>query len=142
MGKEGLVISGGFSIQTTTGSVRLQWDEAQISRSIPVNVMTTTGSAEVNITQSRQLAGNVTLNAQTTTGGVNFAMNIQNDVGARIAASTTLGGINVKQSGFTGNQAPLQSNNYPSGSNFIVTLSAATGGIDINAAYELGGIRS
>jgi zinc-ribbon domain len=140
--KEGVNVSGGLSLQTTTGSVRLQWDEVKISRSIPVNVMTTTGSAEVNITQSRQLAGNVTLNAQTTTGGVNFAMNIQNDVGARIAASTTLGGTNVQQSGFSGNQAPLQSSNYPAGSNFIVTLSATTGGIDIDAVYQLGGVRS
>jgi hypothetical protein len=140
--KQGVVISGDFSLQTTTGSAVLQWDEAEISRNIAVNVLTTTGSTEVNITQSRQLAGNVTLKAQTTTGGVNFAMNIQNDVGAKISATTTLGGVNVQQSGFTGNQAPLQSNNYLSVSNFIVTLSATTGGIDINAAYELGGTRS
>jgi hypothetical protein len=140
--KGGIVISGDFSLQTTTGSVGLQWDEAKISQSIAVNVLTTTGSAEVNITQSKQLAGNVTLNAQTTTGGVNFAMNIQNDVGARISASTTLGGVKLQQSGFTGNQASLQSNNYPSGSNFNVTLSDTTGGIDINASYELGGTRS
>src|SRR4030042_4962633 len=120
MGKEGLVISGGFSIQTTTGSVRLQWDEAQISRSIPVNVMTTTGSAEVNITQSRQLAGNVTLNAQTTTGGGNFALTIRNEIGARISASTTMGGVNIQQQGFSGNQAPLESDNYQAVSNFIV----------------------
>ena len=139
---EGVVVSGGFSIQTTTGSVRLHWDEVEISRSIPVTVIATTGSAEVNITQRRQLAGNVTLKAQTTTGGVNFAMNIQNDVAARISASTVIGGINVQQSGFDGNQAPLQSSNYPTRSNFIVTLSATTGGIDINASYELGGIRS
>ena len=140
--KEGVAISGGFSLTTTTGRVRLQWNELKISQNTIVNVITTTGSTEVKITQSRQLTGNVTLNAQTTTGGVNFAMNIQNDVGARISASTVIGGINVQQSGFDGNQAPLQSNNYPSGGNFIVTLSATTGGIDINAVYSLGGVRS
>jgi len=140
--REGVVVSGGFSLQTTTGSARLHWDEVEISQNIPITVSTTTGSAEVNITQSRQLAGNVTLKAQTTTGGVNLAMNIQNDVAARISASTVIGGINVQQRGFDGNQAPLQSINYPTRSSFIVTLSATTGGIDINAAYELGGIRS
>jgi hypothetical protein len=137
-----VILSGDFSIQTTTGSVRLQWDEVKVMQSIPVNVMTTTGSAELNITQSRQFVGNVTLNTQTTTGGVNFAMQIQNDVGARISASTTIGGVNVQQSGFDGNQSPLQSDNYPSGNNFIVLLSATTGGIDINAVYDLGGTRS
>ena len=137
-----VILSGDFSIQTTTGSVRLQWAEVKVMQSIPINVMTTTGSAEVNITQSRQFVGNVTLNAQTTTGGVNFAMHIQNEVGARISASTTIGGVNVQQSGFDGNQSPLQSNSYPSGNNFIVLLSATTGGIDINAVYDLGGTRS
>jgi hypothetical protein len=137
-----VILSGDFSIQTTTGSVQLQWDEVKVMQSIPVKVMTTTGSAEVNITQSRQLSGNVTLNALTTTGGVNLAMHIQNDVGARISASTTIGGVNVHQSGFDGNQLPLQSDNYPSGNNFIVFLNATTGGIDINAVYDLGGTRS
>jgi uncharacterized membrane protein YvbJ len=137
-----VILPGDFSIKATTGTVRLQWNELKVMQSIPVNVMTTTGSAEVNITQSRQFVGNVTLNAQTTTGGVNFAMHIQNDVGARISATTTIGGVNVQQSGFDGNQSPLQSDNYPSGNNFIVLLNATTGGIDINAVYDLGGTRS
>jgi hypothetical protein len=47
-----VILSGDFSIQTTTGSVRLQWDEVKVMQSIPVNVMTTTGSAELNITQA------------------------------------------------------------------------------------------
>ena len=137
-----VILSGDFSIQTTTGIVRLQWDEVKVMQSTPVNVMTTTGSAEVNITQSRQFVGNVTLSALTTTGGVNFGMHIQNDVGARISASTTIGGVNVQQSGFDGNQLPTQSENYPSGNNFIILLNATTGGIDINAVYDLVGTRS
>jgi hypothetical protein len=139
---EGVTIGGDFSLTATTGSVQLLWDEAKVSRSIPVNLRATTGSVEVNITQTRQLAGNVTLNAEATTGGVNLAMDIRNDVGARISASTILGGINVEQQGFSGNEAPLQSSSYPAGSNFDVTLRATTGGIDINAVYQLGGTRS
>jgi len=140
--KKGVVIAGDISLQTTTGSAQLIWDELEISRSIAVNVMTTTGSAEVDITQSWQLAGNVTLNAQATTGGVNFALNIRNEVGARISAGTTMGGVNLQQQGFSGNQAPLESDNYPAGSNFIVNLATTLGGIDVNAVYELGGVRS
>ena len=96
----------------------------------------------MDITQSRQLEGNVTLNAQTTTGGVNFAMTIRNEVGARISAGTTVGGINIQQQGFSGNQAPVESDNYPALSNFIVNLATTLGGIDVNAVYELGGVRS
>jgi hypothetical protein len=96
----------------------------------------------VNIAQSGQLGGNVTLNAETTTGGVNLAMNIKNDVGARISASTALGGIDINQQGFSGNQVPIQSTNYPAGNNFDVTLRATTGGVNINADYGVVGTRS
>ena len=140
--EKGVVIAGDISLQTTTGSAQLIWDEVEISRNINVNVITTTGSAEVNITQSMQLEGNVTLNAQTTTGGINFALTIRNEVGARISASTTMGGVNIQQQGFSGNQAPLESDNYPAVSNFIVNLATTLGGIDVSAAYELGGVRS
>jgi hypothetical protein len=140
--KEDTVIAGDFSLETTTGSVQLLWDEVNVTGNIPVNVKTTTGSVDVNITQTRQLGGNVTLDAEATTGGVNLAMNIQGDVAAKISASTSLGGIDVNQQGFLGNTTPLQSSNYPSGGNFDVTLKTSLGGININAVYELGGTRS
>jgi hypothetical protein len=140
--KEGVTITGEVSLEATTGSVHLLWDEAEVAGNIPVNLMATTGSVEANINQSRQLAGNVTLNAEATTGSVNLALDIQSDVGARISAGTALGGVNVKQEGFSGNEAPLQSNNYPSGNNFDVTLRAITGSVNINVFYKLGGTRS
>jgi len=132
----------GLTLETTTGNVQFSWEEAKIARNIPLNLKATTGSVDVNITQSRQLAFDVTLNAEATTGGVSLVLNIKNDVGARISATTTLGGVDIQQQGFSGNQAPLESDNYPAGSNFIVNLSATLGGIDINASYELGGTRS
>jgi hypothetical protein len=140
--KEDVTIAGELSLEATTGSVHLLWDETEVSGNIPVNLRTTTGSVEVNVTRSRQLAGNVTLNAEATTGSVNLALDIQSDVGARISASTGLGGVNIEQDGFSGNEAPLQSNNYPAGSNFNVTLSTTTGSVNINAVYDLGGTRS
>ena len=139
---QNVAISGPFSLQTTTGSVQFSWNGASVSGNIPLNLKTTTGSVEVNITQARQLGGNVTLNAQAVTGSVSLSLNIQNGVGSRISASTALGGVNVQQQGFSGNQAPLQSSNYPAENNFDVSLQATTGGININAVYELGGVRS
>ena len=139
---EGVVIGGSFSLQTATGSVQLLWAEAGVSGNVPVNLTTNTGSVDINITQTRSLTGNVTLNAETSTGGVSFRMDIRNDVGAKISASTVIGGVNVEQQGFLGNASPLQSSNYPAGSNFLINLGTNTGGIDINAVYELGGVRS
>lgn len=140
--KEGVVIEGDFSLETTTGSAELLWNEAKVTGNVPVNVKATTGGLDVNITQNEQIGGNMTLNAETTTGGVNLAMSIKNDIGARISASTGLGGIDVNQQGFSGNQVPIQSNNYPAGNNFDITLRATTGGININVDYAIVGTRS
>lgn len=140
--RDSTTFNGGVSLGTTTGTVEFSWENAKVTHDIPLDLKTTTGSVIVNVTQNRQLAGNVTLNAEVTTGGVNFAMAIQNDVGAKIAASTVLGGIDVVQTGFSGNNVPLQSSNYPGGSNFNVTLKTTTGGVNINADYDLGGTRS
>ncbi len=139
---QSVTLSGPLTVQTTTGRVQLYWNGAEVSSNIPVNVKTTTGSAGVNITQPRQLGGNVTLSAQTVTGSVNLAMNIQGNVGARISASTTFGGINVGEQGFSGEQTPIQSSNYPATDNFDVALQATTGSVNIDAVYELGGVRS
>jgi hypothetical protein len=76
------------------------------------------------------------VNAETTTGSVNLAMAIRDDVGAKIESHTGVGGIDVEQGGFSGNQSPLQSNNYPAGSNFLVNLATTTGVVHINAYYE------
>jgi len=135
---EGVIIADSFSLRTTTGSTRLNWNEADVSGNVPVTLATTTGSVDATVTKNGQISGNVTLNAQTTTGGVVFALRISDAIGARIEASTTLGGVDVSQIGFSGNQAPLQSVNYPASGNFFVNLKSTTGGVQINAAYEFG----
>ena len=136
------VIDNRVVVEATTGSVQFAWDNPKVNGNVPVNLRTSTGSVNVNINQSRQLQGNVTLNAETSTGSVTLNMNLQNDVGAKIAASTSIGGINVQEQGFSGNNVPLQSNNYPAASNFDVTLRTTTGSININANSGLVGTRS
>ncbi len=70
------------------------------------------------------------------TGGVNFAIDIQGDVGAKIASSVTTGEIDVlRKVGFSGSDAALHSSNYPSGYIFEITLRTTTGGIDIDAKH-------
>jgi hypothetical protein len=139
---DGTVIANRVVLEATTGSLQFAWDNAKVSHDALANLKASTGSVEVNITQTRQLQGNVTLNAETSTGGVNLNMDIQNDVGARISATTSLGGIDVQQKGFSGNETPLQSDNYPAVSDFDMTLRTSLGGININASYELGSTRT
>ncbi len=138
--RDGTIITNRVVLEATTGSVQLFWNDAEVSSGalVDLRASTSTGSVELNVTQTRQLQGNVTLNAETSTGGVNLNMGIQ-IVGARISASTSMGGINVNQKGFSGNQVPIQSNNYPAASDFDITLRTSVGGININAHYELGG---
>jgi zinc-ribbon domain len=139
---DGTVVTNRAVLEATTGGVLFAWENAKVPNDASVDLRASTGSVNVNLTQTGQLQGNVTLNAQTSTGGVNLNVSIQNDVGARISASTGLGGIDVNQKGFSGNQVPLQSSNYPAASDFDVTLRTSLGGININANYELGGTRT
>ena len=136
---ENTIIAGTVEIKTTTGSAHLHWDEPDVSGNIPVTIRATTGSITTTINQNRQLSGNVTLDAETTTGSIAFSLDISGGVGARIKAETGfIGSINVDQMGFSSDDAPLQSDNYPAQSNFETTLRATTGGIQIDANYEPG----
>jgi len=79
--------------------------------------------------------------AEATTGGVDFAIDVRGDVGAKIDSSVTTGGIDVEsQVGFSlvysyPERAGLISDNHPAKSNFNVGLKTTTGGINIDARY-------
>jgi len=132
---KGAVAAGFVSLKTTTGAVQFRMDKADVSGNCSVNLQSTTGSVNVDLAATQRLSGNVTVNARTTTGSVNLHMVIDSDVGARIESDTNLGRITLDAQRFSGNQSPIQSNNYPAGSNFLVNLRTETGGISINAAY-------
>lgn len=139
---EDVVVAGDVSVKTTTGGVKLSWNNV-IARTfrarangVLVDAITTTGGVEIDVTQNETPLGNVTLRAEAITGGVNFAIDIQGDVGAKIESSVTTGGIDVvRKVGFSGSEAALQSNNYPAGHNFDINLRTTTGGIDIDAKH-------
>ena len=133
---ENIRIDGDISLMTTTGSVKLSWDNVIVTKNFLVNAITTTGGVDVDINQDEELAGNITLRAEAITGGVDLAIAIQDDVGAKIESSVTTGGIDIdRQVGFSGAESSLQSDNYPANTNFDVTLKTITGGIDIDAEY-------
>jgi hypothetical protein len=140
--EKGVIINGIVSLETTTGSVQFQMDKADASGSVSVNLQSTIGSVNVDLTENQKLSGNVTVSARTTIGGVNLSMVIDDDVGARIESHADLGEINVDVQKFSGNETLLQSDNYPAGSNFLVNLRTTTGGININAAYRSSAVPS
>jgi hypothetical protein len=130
------VVAGVVSAKTTTGTVTFDWMQADAEGNVSVNMKSTTGAVNLYVSRNGRLSGNVTMNAETTTGSVDLAMTIHDDVGAKIESHTDVGGIDVEQGGFSGNQSSLQSNNYPAGSNFLANLATTTGGVHINAYYD------
>jgi hypothetical protein len=131
-----VIVTGDFSIKTTTGGVKLSWNNPTVTNSVRVDATTTTGGVDVTFTQYDKLAGNITLRAEAITGGINFTLDIKNNIGAKIESTVTTGGINVaRQDGFSGTKTPLQSNNYPADHKIDATLKTTTGGIHIDAKY-------
>jgi hypothetical protein len=137
-----VVVANSISLATTTGTVQFNMNNADVSSNVLVNLRSTTGSVNVDLAATQNLSANVTVNARTTTGGINLSMEIDNNVGGRIESHTDIGRITVDVQKFSGNQTPLQSNNYPAGSNFLVSLRTTTGGINICAAYGSSAILS
>jgi hypothetical protein len=132
---KGVIVAGDVSLRTVTGNVQFRMDEEDAVNRAYVNLQSTTGSVNLDLAANHMLSSNVTVNARTSTGSVDLFMVIDNGVGARIESATDLGKITVDVKRFSGNQSPLQSNNYPAQSNFLVNLKTSTGGININADY-------
>jgi hypothetical protein len=69
-----VVVAGNVSVKTTTGGAEFFWDNVVVTKDVLVEVQTITGGVKVDITQHRELAGNITLEAGATTGGLDFAI--------------------------------------------------------------------
>jgi hypothetical protein len=134
LSKDATVV-GSTSLSSTTGNIQFIMDNAVVSGEASVNLKSTTGFVDLDLTAIQNLSANVTVNVRTTTGAVSLSMVIEHDVGARIESETDIGRISADVKRFSGDQTPLQSNNYPAASNFLVNLRTTTGGININAAY-------
>jgi hypothetical protein len=137
-----VVVANSISLTSTTGTVQFDMNNADVSGDVSVNLRSTTGLVNVNLAATQNLSGNVTVNARTTTGSVNLSMEIDNNVGGRIESHTDVGRITVDVQKFSGNQTPLQSNNYPADNNFLAYVRTTTGGINICAAYGSSAILS
>jgi len=134
---ENTTVNGDVSAKTSTGHLKFSWDNVKAQNNVSVTAQTVTGAIDFSVLQNSSIPANVTLNAQATTGGIDLGITIHDDVAAIVKSTVAIGDINFSKTGFNGTKSELQSNNYPTSSNFIINLQTTTGGIGISAVYSL-----
>jgi hypothetical protein len=134
---ENTIVTRDITIKTVTGAQSLSWRNVIAERDVAVDIGSVTGAISVDIEQDERLRNSIELDVEVTTGAISLALDISGDAAAKIASSTTTGSVDVQRSnGFTGSSTQLQSNNYPSDSQFDITLQTTTGGINIDARFS------
>ena len=135
--QKGAAVNGDLSLKTATGTVWFNMDQADVNGNITIDLGSGTGSVNMNLTETQRLDGNMQINAHTGTGDVNLdRMLIDGEVGARIESNTGIGRRTLDVQNFSGNQSPIQSNNYPAASNINVNMNTGIGNIHIAATYQ------
>jgi hypothetical protein len=129
-------IAGEVSLNTQAGEVNFGVHQASLQGNQTVTLHSNAGSVGMDITQTKTLQGNLQVNAVTEFGSVNVGLQIDNDVGAKIISQTNLGSIHLDVQHFSGNQSPIQSDNYPASSNIEINGRTNLGSININAVYQ------
>lgn len=134
---ENTIVTRDSIIRTATGAQSLSWQNVIAERDITVGIGSVTGAVSIDIKQDERLRNRVELRVEVTTGAINLALDLSGDIVSEVTSSTTTGSINVQGSnGFSGSSTQLQSNNYPSDSQFDITLQTTTGGINIDASFS------
>lgn len=132
-----ITLIGDISLQTTTGAVNFRTYENTISGNRTINLKSTTGSINMDITQTKTLDSNLNVNADATTGSVNLELIIDGSVSAKIISDKpSFGNIETNLKNFSGNDTLLHSNNYPAIFNIDFHNRVTTGSINIGAAYQ------
>jgi predicted membrane protein len=129
-------IAGNISLATNAGSVYFGMSQTSLEGNNTVDLRSNAGSVTIDITQTKFMQGNLQVNAQTNLGSVDVGLEIDGDVAAKITSRTNLGSINANTDNFSGNQSPIQSNNYPAASNIEIDCTTNLGSININADYQ------
>jgi len=133
---DNMTIAGNVTLRTQAGSVDIRMNEVNVEGNNTVDLHTNAGSVTIYITQTKTLQGNLQVNAVTDLGSVNVGLIVDGDVGAKLISQTNLGSIHVDVQHFSGNQSPIQSDNYPAVSNIEIESRTNLGGININANYQ------
>ena len=129
-------IDGNLTLKTQAGTVDFRMSQAKVEGNNTITLQANAGSINMDITETTTLQGNLYINALTDVGSINLGLTIDNSVAAKITSQTSLGDIHVTQQNFSGNQSPIQSNNYPAQSNIEINNKTNLGSIYINANYQ------
>ena len=133
---QNVTVAGNVTLKTQAGSVDFRMSQVNIEGNNTVALQTNAGSITMDITETKTLQGNLQVNALTDSGSINLGLTIDDGVGAKITSQTSLGNIHVNEQNFSGNQSPIQSDNYPAASNIEINSRTNLGSININAAYQ------
>jgi hypothetical protein len=133
---QNVTIIGNVILETQAGTVDFRTNQIIIEGNNSIDLHSNAGSINMDITQTKILRGNIQINASTDLGSINIDLVIDGDVGAKIISQTNLGSINVNEQHFSGNQSPIQSDNYPAVSNIEINSRTNLGNININTVYQ------
>jgi zinc-ribbon domain len=133
---QNITIAGNVTLKTQAGNVDLRMSQVNVEGNNTVALQTNAGSVTMDITQTKTFQGNLQVNAVTDLGSVNVGLVIDDDVGAQLISQTNSGSIQTDLQNFSGNQSPVQSDNYPSLSNIDINSKTNLGSININAVYQ------
>lgn len=134
---QNVTVTGNISLATSAGTVHYRMNEVKVLGNETISLKSNAGSVNVDITQTKTMQGNLQVNAQTNLGSVNVGVVVDGDVAAKLISHTSLGSINVaRANNFSGNQSPIQSNNYPAAGNIEIDSSTNLGSISIDADYR------
>lgn len=133
-----VTVAGNITLSTTTGAVNYRMSETNIVGNNTLALHSTTGTVTMDITQTKTLQGNLSVDAETTTGSINVGVGIDGGVAAKILSQTpAFGDINTHLNNFQGNKTQIQSPNYPAVSNIeINNRVTGLGSINIQANYK------
>jgi hypothetical protein len=129
-------IAGDVSLKTQAGKAYFGMSQGNVQGNQTVNLHSAAGSVSIDITETKMLQGNLQVNAVTELGSVNVGLVIDGDIGAKIISQVNLGSIHSDVQHFSGNQSPLQSDNYPAASNIEINGRTNLGSVNINAVYQ------
>jgi len=130
-------IHGPVALRTLTGEVNLRIHEIGFHDNCTLDLQTTTGNIIMDITETNRLNGNIEVNAAVSTGTIYLGLEVDGGIGAKVSSATNMGSIETNLVGFSGDQSPLYSSNYPSESNIDVTNTVhGIGDIIINAKTQ------
>ena len=133
---QNVTIAGNVTLGTQAGTVHFRASQVIVEGNSTVDLHSNSGSINMDITQTKAFQGNLQVNAVTGFGSVNVGLTIDGDVGAKIISQTNLGSIHTNLKHFSGNQSPIQTDNYPAASNIEIDSRTNLGNININAAYQ------